>query len=48
MSCAWTPWRPTPKLPDETMQELNYRVEVLEEPVEQVARDSLKSADLVD
>ncbi|MBP2017970.1 osmoprotectant transport system substrate-binding protein [Symbiobacterium terraclitae] len=36
------------KLPDETMQELNYRVEVLEEPVDQVARDFLKSAGLID
>ncbi|BAD41612.1 glycine betaine ABC transporter substrate-binding protein [Symbiobacterium thermophilum] len=35
-------------LPDEKMQELNYRVESLEEPVEEVARDFLVEAGLVE
>lgn len=35
-------------LTDETMQELNYRVDSLEEPVDQVARDFLKSVGIVE
>lgn len=35
------------KLTDEVMQELNYRVDSLEEPVEEVARDFLRSIGIV-